>query len=119
MPKPLADITEEAINNPDVLSPESINNRFVQATQMFTDLFVKQMTKEDPLIRRLLIEKTMKEHNCSEKKAKQILEKERKAWSKHYDSPLGKAERRIKELEDHLQLIKDVIADPNYLDRFP
>ncbi len=125
MPKPLADLTEEAVNRPDEsgpLSPESINNRFVNATAKITDMFFREAIKESPWFkefREQRIAAMMKEKKISRKKAEAIIAAERKAWSKHYDSPLGKAERRIKELEDHLQLIKEVVNDPNYLDRFP
>lgn len=100
------------------LSPEAINNRFVNATNQVTDIFFRNLLKPDPFVEKLRVEQTMREHKCSEKKARQIIKKEKATWSKHYDSPLGKAERRIKELEAHLQLVKDVVGDPNYLDRF-
>lgn len=100
------------------LTPEKINNRFVTATNRLTEMYFSDLLKPDPYIEKLRVQQTMKEHKCSEKKARQIIKKEKAAWSKHYDSPLGKAERRIKELEAHLQLIKDVVNDPNYLDRF-
>lgn len=122
MPKPLADLSEEALNRPEeALSPEKLTNRFASASAQMTDMFFKEMLKEDPwvkIFRENRIAEMMKK-GMTRKKAEAIIRAERKAWSKHYDSPLGKAERRIKELEDHLQLIKDVIADPNYLDRFP
>lgn len=100
------------------LTPEAINNRFVDATAKITDLYFRELLKPDLYIEKMRVQQTMKERKCSEKKAKRIIAAERRAWSKHYDSPLGQAERRIKELERHLELIKEVIADPNYLDKF-
>jgi hypothetical protein len=100
------------------LTPEVIDNRFVNATNEYTDIYFRDTLKPDPLVEKMRVQQTMKEHKCSEKKARQIIKKEKAAWSKHYDSPLGKAERRIQELEQRLETIKEFINDPNYLDRF-
>lgn len=96
--------------------PEAINTRFLQASKHFQNAFLKNVLKPDPMVEKMRGERTMKEHQCSEKKARAIIRKEKAAWSKHYDSPLGKAERRIQELERHLADIKALVADPDHFD---
>lgn len=103
------------------LSKAAISNRFVAATARISDMLFKNLLAPDPwgnLMRESRVAEMMKEKKITRKAALKILAAERRAWNKHYDSPLGQAERRIKELERHLELIKEVIADPNYLDKF-
>ncbi len=117
MPKPL-----------ECLSNEAINKRFLESSSALTDYFMKEMLKAPSWVEIFNKEATEREIDKlveggmtlakATKTIKAKEAKEKKVWSKHYDSPLGKAERRIQELERHLELIKEVINDPNYLDRF-
>lgn len=112
----------------ECLTPEAITNRFLESNSAITDYFITEMLKAPPWFevfakeaREKEIEKLV-EGGMTRKKAEATLKakerKEKKEWEKHYNSPLGKAERRIQELERHLELIKEVINDPNYLDRY-
>lgn len=109
------------MNTPEALSPEAISNRFLDATEKYTSMFLEATIASNPWAEKpeAKILRYMREHSCTRAKAKKIIKAEDAKRRKEYNSPLKVAERRIQELEAHLELIKDVIADPNYLDRFP
>lgn len=100
----------------ECLTPEAINNRFLDSTNKYTDIFLRAAIESCPWIEKpeAKILRYMKENSCTRAKAKKIIKAENIAWEKEYNSPLAVANRKIAELETHLQLIKDVIADPNY-----
>ncbi len=111
------------------LTPEAINNRFLNSTKDFDKFFLEAVLKTPPWWQVWMDEQREKEiidlmekeginRKNAEKKVRAKEKAEAKARDEHYNSPLGKAERRIQELERHLELIKEVIANPNYLDRY-
>ncbi len=104
----------------DCLSNENIGNRFLDATNAFTDQFFKEALKPNPwteIMRRSRIADIMEKYGCSEKKANLIYKKEHKEFLKEYNSPLAVAQRKIAELERRLEDIKEFINDPDYMDK--
>lgn len=101
------------------LTPDAINIRFAAASDFIGRALFKHVTKGNPwadAFHSARVARLMAEKKCSRKKALAILAKERAAWVKHYDSPLGKAERRIQELETHLANIKALVENPDHFD---
>lgn len=101
----------------DLLSREAINNRFVQATSFYTNLFFNNLTRETRMSREKHVRELMAQKGFSRAKAIRVIRAEEKRWKAEYDSPLKVAERRIAELERHLEEIKEHINDPHYLDK--
>lgn len=105
----------------ECLKPEAINNRFLEASAKYTDWFVKQqilqVSKWSEVMHQERINKLSEKYPKKNKaQILAIIKKEDAAWEKKYNSPLEVAKRRIVELERHLEDIKNVILDPNYIE---
>lgn len=98
----------------DCISKEAINNRFLATSDKITGLYLKSLFGN---IEKEALARLRRLHpRASDREIKKLRRQERKALEKEWNSPLAKAERRIRELETHLEQIKAVVNDPHYID---